>query len=165
MWEKEIKTFCHHGLKCDNCYCYSCDNDFMAENFRFFQLDIIFLKSQSEHYDEIKSIEKEVNLFNENVVKLFLEYKEIIEKLENESRKKRILRHFNKLRNDFIKYQKLKLIIVNIIRRNQNVNLLLLFSHLINYQLNFKTFNYDKKLTLDKNISRLSTYFASKNRR
>ena len=108
---KEIKTFCHHGLKCDNCYCYSCDNDFMAENFRFFQLDIIFLKSQSEHYDEIKSIEKEVNLFNEKVVKLFLEYEEIIEKLENESRKKRILRHFNKLRNDFIAYQKLKLII------------------------------------------------------
>ena len=29
--------------------------------------------------------------------------------------------------------------------------------------MNFKTFNYDKKLTLDKNISRLSTYFASKN--
>lgn len=85
---------CEHGLRCKNCFKCGCNNDFEAENFRFFYLDVLLLKKESEGFDVIKSIENEVKLFNENVAKIFLEYKEEIEKIENESRKKRIIKHF-----------------------------------------------------------------------
>ena len=152
---------CEHGLRCKNCLKCGCSNDFEAENFRFFHLDVLFLKKESEGFDVIKSIENEVKLFNENVAQIYLEYKEEIEKIKNESRKKRIMKHFTDIRKEFISYQKLKLIVINVLRKEQNINLLEIFNHFINYKLKFNKFIYSKELSLDKNLSKLSNFLAT----
>ena len=67
------------------------------------------------------------------------------------------------LRNNFIAYQKLKIIIINIMRKNQNMNLLKLYEHYQKYKLGFKKFVFRKDLYLDEKISKLSNFFASPN--
>lgn len=48
-------------------------------------------------------------------------------------------------------------------RRNQNINLLKLYEHFKKYKLSFKKFIFAKDLSLDKNISKLSNFFATQN--
>ena len=50
------------------------------------------------------------------------------------------------LRNNFIAYQKLKIIVINIMRKNQNMNLLKLYEHYQIYKLGFKKFVFRKDL-------------------
>ena len=159
--KNEALFCCKHGLRCKNCLNCGCNDDYEAEQFRFYNLDVIFLKKGSEGFDIIKSIENDVKLFNENVTKIFLEYKEEIEKIKNESRKKRIIKHFMDLRKDFISYQKLKLIVINVLRKEPNINLLQMFYHFVNYKLTFNKFIYSKDLSLDENLSKLSNFFAT----
>ena len=156
--ENEVKYFCHHGLSCQKCFCDKCNNDFTAQNFRFLNLDIIFLNHEAKYFNEYKYIEKEIEMFNENIAKLYLEYKD---KIENESRKRRFTKHFMFLRNNFIAYQKLKILVINNIRINQNMNLFKLYDHFKNYKLNFKKFEFSNNIPLDKNISRISNFFAT----
>ena len=59
--------------------------------------------------NEYKYIENDIKNFNENIAHLFLKNKD---KIENEDRKKRFIKHFIDLRNNFIAYQKLKIIII-----------------------------------------------------
>ena len=66
-------------------FCYGCNLSDMVDNFNFINLDIIFLKYESKKFNEIESIKKEVNEFNEKIAKLFVENKD---KIENETRKK-----------------------------------------------------------------------------
>lgn len=66
-------------------FCYGRNLSDMVDNFNFINLDIIFLKYESKKFNEIESIKKEVNEFNEKIAKLFVENKD---KIENETRKK-----------------------------------------------------------------------------
>ena len=87
--------------------------------------------------NEYKYIKNDIKNFNENYAQLFLKYKN---KIENENRKRRFIKHFTDLRNNFIVYQKLKIIIIiiDIIRRNQNFNLFKLYEHYKQFKLGFK---------------------------
>ena len=67
------------------------------------------------------------------------------------------------LRNNFIAYQKLKIIIYNIIKKNQDMSLYKLYTYFRDYKLRFKKFIYLTNLSSDKNIGRLSNFFASQN--
>ena len=46
-----VTTYCGHGLRCDNCFCNSCDNDYAPENYRFVNLDMILFKFEIEQLD------------------------------------------------------------------------------------------------------------------
>ena len=71
------------------------------------------------------------------------------------------MKHFTDIRKEFISYQKLKLIVINVLRKEQNINLLEIFYHFINYKLKFNKFIYSKELSLDKNLSKLSNFLAT----
>jgi len=157
-----VTTYCEHGLRCDNCFCNSCDNDYTPDNYRFPNLDMIFLKFEIEQldYNNIINISKnEIEIFNKKIAKLFLENKDLI---ENESRKKRFEKHFLYIRRHFISYQKIKFIAYNILKKNYNLHLRKLFLQFKYYKLDFSTFEYDKNLSQDKNISKLSNFFVNK---
>ena len=139
-------------------FCYGCNLSDMVDNFNFINLDIIFLKYESKKFNEIESIEKEVNEFNEKIAKLFVDNKD---KKENETRKKRFIKHFMHYRNNFIAYEKLKIIICNIIRKNQDMHLLNLYTYFQEYEMRFKEFEFLKNKSLDENISRISNFLAS----
>ena len=158
----KVIIYCRHGLKCKKCYGCNCFEllCFSYNFFRFFYLDIFFIKTESAYLNEYKYIENDIKNFNEYIAQLFLKYKD---EIENKNRKKRFIKHFTDLRNNFIAYQKLKIIIINIIRRNQNINLLKLYEHYKKYKLGFKKFVFSKDLSLDKNISKLSNFFATQN--
>ena len=157
-----VTTYCEHGLRCDNCFCNNCDNDYAPDNYRFANLDMIFLKFEIEQldYNNIINISKnEIEIFNKKIAKLFLENKDLI---ENESRKKRFEKHFLYIRRHFISYQKIKFIAYNILKKNYNLHLRKLFLQFKYYKLDFSTFEYDKNLSQDKNISKLSNFFVNK---
>ena len=158
----KVIVYCRHGLKCIKCHGCNCFEflGFLCNEFRFFYLDIFFMKTESVYLNEYKSIENDIKNFNENIAKLFLKYKD---KIENENRKRRFIKHFTDLRNNFIAYHKLKIIVINIIRRNQNINLLKLYEHYKKYKLGFNKFIFSKDLSLDKNIIKLSNFFATQN--
>ena len=158
--EKRNIIYCEHGIRCENCHCNKCNNDYEVDNFKFINLETIFLKYESKFYNEIKYLEKDINEFNENIATLFIKNKD---KIENEARKKRFIKHFMYLRNNFIAYQKLKIIIYNIIKKNQDMSLFKLYTYFRDYKLCFKKFIYLTNLSPDKNISRLSNFFASQN--
>ena len=157
-----VTTSCEHGLRCENCFCNSCNNDYAPENYRFVNLDMILFKFEIENlnYDKIINITKnEIENFNNKIAKLFLENKDLI---ENESRRKRFEKNFLYLRRHFIAYQKIKFITYNILKLDFNLHLRKLFLQFKYYKLDFKTFEYDKNLSHDKNISKLSNFFAKK---
>ena len=158
--ENKNIIYCEHGIRCTNCACHKCNNDYETDNYKFINLDIIFLKYESKLYNEIENLENEVNEFNENIAKLYIENKD---KIENETRKKRFIKHFMYLRNNFIAYQKLKIIICNIIKKNQDMNLFKLFTYFKEHKMRFKKFIYLNNLSQDKNIGRISNFFASQN--
>jgi hypothetical protein len=158
-----VTTYCEHGLRCEDCFCNSCNNDYAPENYRFVNLDMILFKFEIENlnYDKIINITKnEIENFNNKIAKLFLENKDLI---ENESRRKRFEKNFLYLRRHFIAYQKIKFITYNILKLDFNLHLRKLFLQFKYYKLDFKTFEYDKNLSHDKNISKLSNFFAKKN--
>ena len=155
-----VTTYCEHGLRCENCFCISCDNDYAPENYRFVNLDMILFKFEVENLDYNKIIDvakNEIENFNNKIVKLFLENKDLI---ENESRKKRFEKHFLYLRRHFIAYQKIKFITYNSLKKDFNLHLRKLFLLFKYYKLEFKTFENDGNLSQDKNISKLSNFFA-----
>ena len=134
------------------------DLDDDKNSYEFFHLNSIFIKYECIYWNIYKDIENDIKTFNENYAQLFLKYKD---KIENENRKKRFIKHFTNLRNSFISYQKLKLIIIIMNRKNPNMNLIKLYKHYKKYKLGFKKFIFSKDLSLDKNISKSSNFFAT----
>ena len=107
----KVISYCKHGLTCKNCFGCLCWEalDYLYNGFRFFYLDVFFIKTESAYLNEYKYIENDIKNFNENITQLFLKYKD---KIQNENRKKRFIKHFTDLRNNFIAYHKLKIIII-----------------------------------------------------
>ena len=162
----EFIYYCKHGLKCKNCFnrklCPYCDNDYIADNFRFFHLDLVFLETEIKYYkieDEIEEIKNYIKNFNKNIAKLYLDN---LNKIEEKPRKKRFTKHFYKERNNFIAYFKLKLIIINILKKNRNFHLIKLFKIQNNFKLIFKKYKYFKNINENENISKISNFFATK---
>lgn len=139
--KNKVLKCCVHKLQCYTCHsCYYCSSDLSDDNnhYNFFHFDSIFIKYESIYWNIYKDIENDIKNFNENYAQIFLQYKDKIEKIENENRKKRLIKHFTDLRNDFISYQKLKMIIIFINRKNPNMNLLKIYKHYKKYKLGFK---------------------------
>ena len=158
----EIIYYCIHGLKCKNCLCNSCNNDYEADYVRFFHLDLLFLESELKNYkkdEEIEQIKDYIKQFNDKIAKLFLIN---VDKIKKESRKKRFKKHFYELRKNFIAYFKLKMIVLNILQKNKNYNLIQLFKKQKYFKIVFKEFKFDEFLDEYDNISKLSNYFATK---
>ena len=164
----EVICSCRHGLRCKNCIyskytlCDYCDCDYVAIYFRFFNLDLVFLESELKNYkyhEEIEQIRSNIENFNNRIAKTFLEN---INRIEKKSRKKRFKKHFYNIRNNFIAYSQLKLIVGNIIKKNKNYNLIKLYKAQKYSKLIMNKFKYDKKLTENDNISKLSNFFATK---
>lgn len=159
----EIIYYCIHGLKCKNCLCNSCNNDYEADYARFFHLDLFFLDSELRNYkkdEEIEQIKNYIEQFNDKIAKLFLIN---VEKIQKESRKKRFKKHFYELRKNLIAYFKLKMIVLNILQKDKNYNLIQLFKKQKYFKIVFKEFKFDDFLDEYDNISKLSNYFATKN--
>ena len=158
----EIIYYCIHGLKCKNCLCNFCNNDYEADYVRFFHLDLLFLESELKNYkkdEEIEQIKNYIKQFNDKIAKLFLIN---VDKIKKESRKKRFKKHFYELRKNFIAYFKLKMIVLNILQKNKNYNLIQLFKKQKYFKIVFKEFKFDEFLDEYDNISKLSNYFATK---
>ena len=152
----EIIYYCIHGLKCKNCLCNSCNNDYEADYVRFFHLDLLFLESELKNYkkdEEIEQIKYYIKQFNDKIAKLFLIN---VDKIKKESRKKRFKKHFYELRKNFIAYFKLKMIVLNILQKNKNYNLIQLFKKQKYFKIVFKEFKFDEFLDEYDNISKLS---------
>ena len=126
---------------------------------KFFNLDIIFLKTEFQYYDEINYLKNDIDNFNKYKTELFNENINNIQ--DNKTRVKRFKKHFYNLRNNLISYQKLKLIIIKQLRKDQNYHLIQLFKKMHYFKLEFKEYKYDEKLTKDKNISKISNFFAT----
>ena len=163
-----VICYCPHGLRCKNCkyslerLCPMCDNDYDASNFRFFYLDLEFLITEINNYrinEDIEDIKFKLKDFNDNISKIFLEN---INKIENTARKKRFKKHFYDLRNNFIAYYKLKLIVIKVLQKTQNYNLYQLFKTQKYHKLVIKKYKYDKNFTEDENISKILNFFATK---
>ena len=158
--------YCNHGLKCKNCFfetnrvCNCCELSPKKE-LRFFYLDILFLKTELNNYDELIMLKDDINGFNRYIAKLYIDNINYIK--DNKSREKRFKKHFYNLRNNFIEYQKLKLIVINQMRKDQNYHLVQLFKKMKYFKLCFKEYKYYDLLTKDENISRISNFFASQN--
>ena len=160
----DIICYCRHGLRCKNCLCTKCNNEnneYKSYNYRFFHLDLIFLETELKNYKnkQIDKINKYIKDFNDKIARVFEEGFKII---ENEQRKKRFKKHFYKIRNFFISYFKLEVIVTNILEKNRNYNLIQLFK-LQKYFNMFIKYKYNNKLSLDENISILSNILATKN--
>ena len=159
-----VTCYCKHGLKCENCkfdYAQVCNDCIMEPNkeLRFFYLDVFFLKTELKYYDEIKILQKDIDNFNNNIANLFNENINNIS--NNKTRAKRFRKHFNDLRYNFIAYQKLKLISINQLKKDQNYNLIQLFKKMKYFKICFKRYKYNEKLTKDENISKISNFFAT----
>ncbi len=139
--------------------CINCDATSFKES-RYFYLDIIFLEAEINKYDYLKQINNDIDNFNNNIAKLFNENINNIK--ENKSRAKRFKKHFYDLRKNFISYQKLKLIVINELRKDKNYHLIQLFKKMKFFNLSFKEFKYNEKLTLDENISKISNFLQLK---
>ena len=160
----EVICYCKHGLKCENCLCegdikFKFLDPFPWKEIRFIYLDIIFLESQLKNYDALEHIKNDVDKFNNNVAKLFIENINHIK--NNKARKKRFKNHFSALRNNFISYQKLKFILINILKKEPNFHLIQLYQKMKYFKLCFKKYEFNKKLSLDENISKISNFFAT----
>ena len=116
------------------------------------------MKEEINKYDYLTQINNDINNFNNYIAKLFIENISNIK--ENKSRLKRFKKHFNDLRKIFISYQKLKLSVINQIKHDKNYHLIQLFKKMKFFNLCFKEYKYNEKLTLDENISKISNFFA-----
>ena len=160
----EAIYYCNHGLKCENCLCEG-DLKFRIydgspfKELRFIYLDIIFLESEIKNYDVFEHINNDIDKFNNNIGKLFVDNINNIK--NNKARQKRFKKHFNVLRNNFISYQKLKFILINILKKEPNYHLIQLYQKMKYFKLCFKKYEYNKNLTLDENISKISNFFAT----
>ena len=167
----EIVSYCRHGLKCNNCICQKCKNqnkEYYSYNYRFFHLDLIFLETELKNYkiELSDKINKLIEEFNDKIVRVF---EEGLKKIENESRKKRLKRNFYKVRNKFISYLKLEIIVFNILEKNRNYSLIQLFKKQKYFDMIIK-YKYNNKINEDKNFSIFSNslttnilYFYKKN--
>ena len=66
----EIIYYCIHGLKCKNCLCNFCNNDYEADYVRFFHLDLLFLESELKNYkkdEEIEQIKNYIKQFYDKI--------------------------------------------------------------------------------------------------
>ena len=162
----QVIGYCNHGLKCKNCFfeinriCNNCEFTPM-KGIRYFYLDILFLKTELKNYDEITILKNDIDNFNNYIAKLFIDNINNIK--DNKIRQKRFKKHFYKLRNNFIQYQKLKLIVINQLRKDQNYHLIQLFKKMKYFKICFKEYKYNNLLTKDENTSKVSNFFATQN--
>ena len=160
----KVTSYCKHGLKCENCkfdYGQICNDCIIEPNkvLRFVYLDVFFLKTELKYYNEMKILQKDIENFNINIANLFNENINNIS--NNKSRAKRFKKHFYNLRNNFIAYQKLKLIIIHQLRKDQNYNLIQIYKKMEYFKICFKEYKYNEILTKDENISKISNFFAT----